>query len=89
MNQKFKVAVLGCGSRGLSYATEMARKTDKYEIVSLCDPNPAQLEKMKLVLSLKNVEKFLSVEEFFEEKRADLVVIASPDREHVPQALKA
>lgn len=89
MNQKFKVAVLGCGSRGLSYATEMARKTDKYEIVSLCDPNPAQLEKMKHVLSLKNVEEFLSVEEFFEERRADLVVIASPDREHVPQALKA
>ena len=47
MNKKITVAVLGCGSRGLSYTEKMFEKSDKYEIVSLCDPNPAQLEKMK------------------------------------------
>ncbi len=89
MNKKFKVAVLGCGSRGLTYSENMLRQSDKYEIVSLCDPNPAQIEKMKKVLFLKNAEEFLVPEEFFAKKRADLIVIASPDREHVPQALKA
>ena len=89
MKKKFKVAVLGCGSRGLSYATEMWKRSDRYEIVSLCDPNPAQLEKMKKRLPLGRVTEFLIIDEFFEKKRADLIVIASPDREHVPQALKA
>ena len=89
MNKKFKVAVVGCGSRGLTYTTNMFEKSDKYEIVSLCDINPAQIEKMKSVLPLNNVSEFVEPEEFFKEKRADLVVIASPDRVHVPQALKA
>ncbi len=89
MAQKFKVAVLGCGNRGLAYTEEMFAKSDRYEIVSLCDPNPAQLKKMKSVLPLRNVSEFLDPDEFLKEKRADLLVIASPDREHVPEALRA
>lgn len=89
MAKKFEVALLGCGSRGLTYTSNMFEKNDKYEIVSLCDINPAQIEKTKNVLSLNNVSEFTDPEEFFEQKRADLVVIASPDRLHVPQALKA
>ena len=34
MVKKFKVAVVGCGSRGLTYASNMFVKSDKYEIVS-------------------------------------------------------
>ena len=55
MSKKFKVAVVGCGNRGLTYASEMFAKGDVYEIVALCDTNPKQLEKMKNVLPLKNV----------------------------------
>ena len=87
--KKFTVAICGCGNRGLSYSENMAKDPDQYEIVSLCDPNPAQIEKMKSVLSLKSASVFSDPEEFFKEKRADVVVIASPDRVHVPQALKA
>lgn len=89
MSKKFKVAVVGCGNRGLTYASEMFAKGDVYEIVALCDTNPKQLEKMKNVLPLKNVSEFNHPDEFFKEKRADIVIIASSDREHVPQALKA
>lgn len=89
MNRKFKVAVVGCGSRGLTYASNMFEKNDKYEIVSLCDINPAQIEKMKNILSLNGASEFTEPDEFFAQKRADLVVIASPDRIHVPQALRA
>ena len=35
------------------------------------------------------MEEFADPEDFFAEKRADLAVIASPDRVHVPQALRA
>ena len=89
MKKRFTVAVLGCGSRGLTYSENMFIKKDRFEIVSLCDPNPKQLEKMKKVLPLKGVSEFLEPDEFLKEKRADLLIIASPDREHVPQALKA
>ena len=87
--KKFRVCVLGCGNRGLTYTQEMLRDKERYELVGLCDPNPAQIEKMKRVLSLKDVSTFLDPDEFLLKKRADLLVIASPDREHVPQALKA
>ena len=89
MAKKYTVAVLGCGNRGLSYTEEMFAKGDRYEIVSLCDPNPAQLKKMKSVLPLGSVSEFLDPDEFLKEKRADLLVIASPDRAHVPEALRA
>ena len=58
MNKKFTVAVLGCGSRGLTYTENMFPQNDKYEIVSLCDPNPAQIEKMKKVLPLRVCRSF-------------------------------
>ena len=77
MSKKFKVAVVGCGNRGLTYASEMFAKGDVYEIVALCETNPKQLEKMKNVLPLKNVSEFNHPNEFFKEKRADIVIIAS------------
>ena len=89
MAKKYTVAVLGCGNRGLSYTQEMCAKEDKYEIVALCDPNPMQLEKMKRVLSLQGVSEFTDPDEFLKQRRADLCIIASPDRVHVPEALRA
>ena len=87
--KKFTVAILGCGNRGLSYAENMMKTKDRFEIVSLCDPNPLQIEKMKRVLALESIGTSLDPEEFFKQKRAEVLVIASPDREHVPQALRA
>ena len=88
-NQKFTVAVLGCGSRGACYMSHMKKTPDRFEIVALCDWNKKQLEKTHSLLGLENTVDFSDAEEFLSEKRADVLVIATDDRYHVPQCVKA
>lgn len=82
------VAVIGCGNRGQCYTELILNKPEKFKITAICDTSKTQLENMK---SLYNFEckEFLDEEEFFKEKRADLLIISTPDRVHVKQAVKA
>lgn len=88
MTKQFTVAILGCGSRGATYAKYMLKTPEKYRIVALCDPAERQLQKMHELFGLEDAAEFLDESEFLKEKRADVLVIASPDREHVPQAVR-
>ena len=88
MSTIFTVAILGCGSRGACYTKYMLTHPDKYKIVALCDPNPAQIKKMHELFGLVEALEFLDPDVFLKEKHADVLVISSPDREHVPQAVK-
>lgn len=88
MQKQFTVAILGCGNRGACYSKYMLTSPDKYRIVALCDPNPAQLQKMHDLFGLSDAIEFLNVEAFFAQKHADVLVIASPDRVHVEQAVR-
>ncbi len=87
--QQITVAVIGCGGRGHFYSSFMAKNPDKFRITALCDINPKQLEKMHRIPSLCDTQDFLDPDAFFLEKRADCLVISTPDRLHVPMALKA
>ena len=84
------VAILGTGNRGaLVYGKYMFSQPDRFKIVALCDPNE---EKLKVTATMFNVEKeniFTNEVEFLKQKRADLLVIASLDQDHVRQAKKA
>lgn len=88
MAKQFSVAILGCGSRGATYTKYMLTTPDKYKIVALCDPAERQIKKMHELFGLEDAAEFLDAGEFFKEKRADILVIASPDREHVSQAVR-
>ena len=85
--KKFTVAILGCGSRGLVYS-ELINMKKEFEITTLCDIDKEQIDKIKNILDI-DVPEFTDVKEFFKEKRADVIVISTPDREHVPQVIKA
>lgn len=89
MKEKFTVAILGSGSRGCGYGEMMQKDGDHYEITAICDINPAQLEKSKKILNLSEDKLFLGEEGFFAEKRADVMVIATCDKEHVRQCIRA
>ncbi len=86
--KKINVAILGCGNRGQCYAELLLQQKEKFSITAICDIEKDQLEKMRNLFSVK-AEEFLSVEDFFEKKRADLIIISTPDRVHIPQAVKA
>lgn len=83
------VAVLGCGSRGAAFIHTMQRLGCAFEVVALCDWNIEQLRKTHNLCNLENTCDFLDSEVFFQTKRADLLVIATDDRYHVPQCVRA
>ncbi len=85
----FSVAILGCGGRGAKFAVNMLSLGKKYEVVALCDTNEAQIEKTIKLCDLKDVVTSTNPDFFLEKKYADVLVIASPDRMHVPQAVRA
>ncbi len=87
---KFTVAVIGCGSRGCRvYASQLHKDPEKFEIVSLCDIDQKKLDLFGEMFNVKKENLFLDENEFFKAKRADVLVIATQDRDHVRQAIKA
>ena len=88
MNKKLTVAVLGCGNRGVAYTQLIVHSSD-YEIVALCDRQPKQIDRILKLCGIKNALTFTDADLFLERKYADVLVIASDDRFHVPQCVKA
>ena len=89
MQKRLSVAILGTGSRGTMFGEKMMSRGDRFEIAAVCDIDPKQLEKCKKILSISDDRAFADEENFFAMKRADVVVIATYDRDHVRQCIKA
>ena len=90
MNKVFTVSILGCGSRGhYTYGKCMYAEKDKFKIVSMCDCDPRQIDLAKNAWGLTDEQCFLSEEEFLKEKRSDVLVIATQDRDHVRMCIRA
>lgn len=88
MNKTFTVAILGVGARGFTYGRLM-HADDRYEVVALCDCNKAQIDTANALFNLSEDNIFYDEQTFFEQKRADVLVIGTYDKYHVPQCLKA
>ena len=90
MDKIFTISILGCGSRGhYTYGKCMYDFKDKFQIVSVCDINPAQIELAQKAWGIPTENCFLDAEEFLKEKRSDALVIATQDRDHVKMCIKA
>ena len=90
MSKIFTVSIIGCGSRGhYTYGTCMANFADKFRIVSVCDIDPEKIALAQKDWGIADEDCFLAEEEFFKEKRSDVLVIATQDRDHVRMCIKA
>ena len=90
MSKIYSVAIIGCGSRGQNaYGKYMFECKDMFEIVSLCDINETMLGIARDKFGVKSENCFTDSEEFFKAKRADVLVLATQDRDHVSQCVKA
>ncbi len=88
--KKYSVAILGCGNRGAqTYGVLMQARPDEFEIVALCDKSAERLNTFGGRFSVPEALRFRDEEAFFESKRADLLVIATMDRDHVRECLRA
>ena len=85
--KEITVAILGLGSRGHNtYGRLMKREGSGFRVVSVCDVLTEKLDIAKKYYGLSDGDCFNSEEEFFSKKRADCLVIATQDRDHVRQA---
>ena len=90
MGKIYSVAIIGCGSRGQNvYGKYMFASKDKFKIVSLCDANEKMLALAQERFDVEKGNCFTDSEEFFAQKRADVLVIATQDRDHVWMCVKA
>ena len=86
----FTIAIIGLGGRGAdSYGSLINERKDCFKITAICDLKQEKLDSCKVAYGLTDADCFLSEEEFFQEKRADLLLIATPDNDHVKHCLKA
>lgn len=86
----FTVAIIGVGARGANaYGWQLNDATDRFNIVSLCDIRPERLEIFGEKFNVPKEARFTDENEFFKEKRADLILIATQDKDHVRHCLKA
>lgn len=90
MCKQITVSILGVGQRGAScYGEPMFDMKDKYKIVSLCDSDVEKLNKYKKHFGIPDECVFDNDDEFFKERRSDLLIIATLDDSHVALAKRA
>ena len=72
----FTVSIIGCGSRGCdAYGSLINTQKDKFKIETMCDVNPVKLEKYGALFGVPAEKRFTDENEFFKEKRSDLLII--------------
>ncbi len=86
---KFTVAILGCGNRGAETYGKLLFREKNFTIVALCERDAERLAHYGRQFSVPEQSRFADEETFFEKRRADLLVIATMDADHVRQGIKA
>lgn len=89
MNKIYTVAIIGCGSRGWLFGLRMRELSEKYKLAAVCDINGTVRKNAKKEWNLSGDSVFADENIFFEKKRADILVIATQDRDHVRMCIKA
>ncbi|MBQ9408477.1 MAG: Gfo/Idh/MocA family oxidoreductase, partial [Clostridia bacterium] len=62
--------------------------SDRFHVCALCDINPQMLARASAELNILEESCYLDENVFFSQKRADLLVIATQDKDHVRHVLK-
>ncbi len=91
MGRKLKAAIAGLGSRGKdAYAAAARLFPDKMEIAAIADTDPAKVLETAREYHVPEETCFASAEEMLAQDRlADVMIIATQDRQHVKHALPA
>lgn len=85
-----QIAILGCGSRGRTYAGIAASMGARYQITAAADPVAQRCEAVANSVTSGNIRKFSSAEELFAAGRlADVLIIATQDADHFEHACTA
>ncbi len=81
------VSFIGLGNRGSVYA-QYFYKNQKVKMIAACDIIPARVQKFHDEYGVLEENMFYDENEFFKQKRSDVLVISTIDRMHLQHALK-
>ncbi len=85
-----EISIIGVGARGgEAYGRYIHDSKDRFHIVSLCDTDPIRLKKYGDLFEVKQENRFLSEDEFWKERRSELLLISTMDKLHIRMAKKA
>ncbi len=86
-NKRIRLAIVGTGSRGMSFGKRMSRRED-VELKAVCDVNSVRMD---YFVSETNQEAccYKSLEEMCAKEELDALIITSPDRFHREHAITA
>ena len=88
-NKILTIAIIGMGGRGgYAYGPYLVEHKEKYKIVAICDIDEYRLDKWGEYMSVPKENRFNNEEEFFKEKRADVLLVCTMDRLHIRHANK-
>ncbi len=88
--RKFKVILIGAGSRGIGYTNIMAENPDKFEVIAVAEPIDSRREYIRETHNIPADMCFESFEPLLAlGKIADIAVIATMDRDHTTVSLGA
>ncbi len=90
MSKILPVSIIGVGSRGAeTYGRYFKEREDLFKISALCEIKPDRLAKYQKEFEVDENQCFVYEKDFFKEKRAEVVVIATLDADHIRHALMA
>ena len=90
MSKILSVSIIGVGSRGAeTYGRYFKEREDLFKISALCEIKPDRLAKYQKEFEVDENQCFVYEKDFFKEKRAEVVVIATLDADHIRHALMA
>lgn len=88
--KKYKVIIIGAGSRGAAYAKNMKMMPDKFDVVGVADPIAERCENIQTMFQVSDENCYSDWQEILNRpKFADVAIIATMDDMHYEVALKA
>ncbi len=90
MNRPLDLVVIGCGARGIHYASlAISRWPERYRVTAAADPRPERAERVR-ALGGEGARAFASADACFAAGRlGDVAVVATQDHDHVGPCLRA
>lgn len=89
MGKVYTIAIIGVGARGAdAYGWQFFEQKDRFKIVALCELRKDRLERYAKKWNIPAENVFTGENEFFKEKRADLLLVATQDKDHYGHCLK-
>lgn len=83
MGNPLRIAFIGCGARGWTYAQLMMSHPERFELVAAADPVLARVERIRRISARADFAGFASADDLLAAgKLADVVVIATQDNAH-------